>query len=180
MDMSDRACSAERCCCADWIAGLARDHAGRLAAMARREGVAASDALDVVQDAFGTLLDRPDLHVLRGQPDDAARLLTTIVRNAARNLRRRHYHARPHVELEAAELAAPVPPPDEAMAQAATVGQLAGCMARLGDVYRQIVTLRVLEELSGDEAARALGLTANHVAVLLHRARKELERCMNA
>jgi len=30
------------------------------------------------------------------------------------------------------------------------------------------------------EAARALGLTTNHVAVLLHRARKELERCMQA
>jgi RNA polymerase sigma-70 factor (ECF subfamily) len=51
-------------------------------------------------------------------------------------------------------------------------------MAQLGDVHRQIVTLRVLEELSGEEAARALGLTANHVNVLLHRARKELERCM--
>ncbi|HEY0194297.1 MAG TPA: hypothetical protein VGC42_24445, partial [Kofleriaceae bacterium] len=84
--MSDRACSAERCCCADWIAELARDHAGRLASIARREGVAASDALDVVQDAFGSLLDRSDLHALRDRPGDAARLLTAIVRNAARNL----------------------------------------------------------------------------------------------
>jgi hypothetical protein len=32
-----------RCCCSD---GLARDHAGRLAAIARREGLTASDALD--------------------------------------------------------------------------------------------------------------------------------------
>jgi RNA polymerase sigma-70 factor (ECF subfamily) len=47
-------------------------------------------------------------------------------------------------------------------------------------VHRQIVTLRVLEELSGEEAAKELGLTTNHVAVLLHRARKELERCMLA
>jgi RNA polymerase sigma-70 factor (ECF subfamily) len=58
--------------------------------------------------------------------------------------------------------------------------QLAGCLSELGDVHRQIVTLRVLEELSGEEAARALGLTPNHVAVLLHRARKQLERCMQA
>ncbi|HEY0195744.1 MAG TPA: sigma-70 family RNA polymerase sigma factor, partial [Kofleriaceae bacterium] len=141
---------------------------------------AASDALDVVQDAFGSLLDRSDLHALRDRPGDAARLLTAIVRNAARNLRRRHYRARPHVELEEAGLAAAAPRPDEAMAQAATVDQLAGCMARLADVQRQIVTLRVLEELSGEEAAHELGLTANHVAVLLHRARKELERCMAA
>jgi RNA polymerase sigma-70 factor (ECF subfamily) len=38
----------------------------------------------------------------------------------------------------------------------------------------------VLEELSGDEAAEALGVTPGHVAVLLHRARKQLERCMTA
>ena len=36
-----------------------------------------------------------------------------------------------------------------------------------------------LEELSGDEAAAALGVTPGHVAVLLHRARKQLERCMS-
>src|ERR1044071_6901286 len=72
-----------RCCCSDWIAGLARDHAGRLAAIARREGATASDALDVVQDAFHTLLGRPDIAALRTRPDDAARLLTAIVRNAA-------------------------------------------------------------------------------------------------
>jgi RNA polymerase sigma-70 factor (ECF subfamily) len=166
------------CCCGDWIAGLARDHAGRLAAIARREGIGASDALDVVQDAFHTLLGRPDVARLRSDPGGAARLLATIVRNAARNLRRRHHHARPHVDLAASELVAPEPRPDAALEQAITATQLVGCMARLGDVHRQIVTLRVLEEVSGDEAARALGLTTNHVAVLLHRARKELERCM--
>jgi RNA polymerase sigma-70 factor (ECF subfamily) len=166
------------CCCGDWVAGLARDHAGRLAALARREGVGAADALDVVQDAFHTLLARPDVARLRTQPDDAARLLATIVRNAARNLRRRHHNARPHVDVAASELAADGPRPDDALDHAITATQLVGCMSQLGDVHRQIVTLRVLEELSGDEAARALGLTANHVAVLLHRARKELERCM--
>jgi RNA polymerase sigma-70 factor (ECF subfamily) len=166
------------CCCGDWVAGLARDHAGRLAAIARREGVGASDALDVVQDAFHTLLARPDVMRLRSRPDDAARLLAVIVRNAARNLRRRHHNARPHVDVASSELAAADPRPDDALARAITATQLVGCMAQLGDVHRQIVTLRVLEELSGEQAAQALGLTANHVAVLLHRARKELERCM--
>jgi RNA polymerase sigma-70 factor (ECF subfamily) len=170
----------EQCCCGDWIAGLARDHAGRLAAIARREGVSASDALDLVQDAFHMLLGRPDIAALRTRRGDAARLLSVIVRNAARNLRRRHHHARPHVDLEAEAIAAGEPLPDDALDQAATVVQLAGCLSQLGDVHRQIVTLRVLEELSGEEAARALGLTPNHVAVLLHRARKELERCMQA
>jgi RNA polymerase sigma-70 factor, ECF subfamily len=169
---------APACCCGDWVAGLARDHAGRLAAIARREGVGASDALDVVQDAFHRLLARPDVASLRTRPAEAARLLAVIVRNAARNLRRRHHHARPHVDVSTSALATAEPRPDDALAHAITATQLVGCMAQLGDVHRQIVTLRVLEELSGEEAARELGLTANHVAVLLHRARKELERCM--
>jgi RNA polymerase sigma-70 factor (ECF subfamily) len=166
------------CCCSDWISGLARTHAGRLAGIARREGVSAADALDVVQDAFHTLLRRPDSDALRDRPDDAARVLATITRNAARNLRRRHHHARPHVDIEATDLATGHPTPDEALDQAVTAQQLDGCMARLGDVHRHVVTLRVLEELSGDEAAKTLGLTTGHVAVLLHRARKQLEQCM--
>jgi RNA polymerase sigma-70 factor (ECF subfamily) len=178
--MADSTCPPAQCCCADWITGLARDHAGRLAGLARREGVSPSDALDVVQDAFHMLLGRPDISALRSRPADAARLLSVIVRNAARNLRRRHHLARPHIALEDEVLAAGEPRPDDALDQAATVVQLAGCLSELGDVHRQIVTLRVLEELSGEEAARALGLTANHVAVLLHRARKQLERCMQA
>ncbi|HEX3763144.1 MAG TPA: sigma-70 family RNA polymerase sigma factor [Kofleriaceae bacterium] len=169
-----------RCCCSDWIAGLARDHAGRLAAIARREGLTASDALDVVQDAFHTLLGRPDTAALRSRPDDAARLLAAIVRNAARNQRRRHHRARPHVELDPEQLRAPGLRADDALEHVAAAVQLVGCMSQLGDVHRQIVTLRVLEELSGEEAAHALGLTPNHVAVLLHRARKQLERCMQA
>jgi RNA polymerase sigma-70 factor (ECF subfamily) len=169
---------APACCCGDWVAGLARDHAGRLASVARREGVGASDALDVVQDAFQTLLARADVAALRDRPEDAVRLLAVIVRNAARNLRRRHHHARPHIDVAASDLATAEPRPDDALAQAITATQLVGCMAQLGDVHRQIVRLRVLEELSGQEAAEALGLTPNHVAVLLHRARKELERCM--
>ncbi len=159
---------------------LARDHAGRLAALARREGVTPSDALDVVQDAFHTLISRPDSLALRDRPDDAARVLAAIVRNAARNLRRRHHHARPHVEVDDEVLAAREPPPDAALAQAETQAQLVGCMAKLGDAHRHVITLRVLEELSGEEAARALGVTAGHVAVLLHRARKQLEQCMSA
>ena len=169
-----------QCCCGDWISHLARDHAGRLAAIARREGAGAADALDVVQDAFHTLLARPDIAILREKPDDAARVLTVIVRNAARNLRRRHHNSKPHVDSDDVELASRVPDPEQQLEDAVTASQLAGCMAKLGDAHRHVVTLRVLEELSGDEAARELGVTPGHVAVLLHRARKQLEACMIA
>ena len=167
-----------KCCCADWVSVLARDHAGRLAALARREGVTANDALDVVQESFHTLLSRPDVQALRERPDDAARVLSAITRNAARNLRRRHHNAKPHVDVDEQALTAREPDPEQALEHAATQAQLAGCMAKLGDAHRHVITLRVLEELSGEEAARELGVTAGHVAVLLHRARKQLERCM--
>ena len=168
------------CCCADWAAGIARAHAGKLAAIARYEGVNAADALDVVQDAFHTFLSRPDAEELRGRPGEAERLLATITRNAARNLRRRHHNARPHVDIDEAELAGAAPSPIEALESATTAAQLVGCMAGLAEVHRHVITLRVLEELSGEEAAAELGLTANHVGVLLHRARKQLEQCMLA
>ena len=160
------------CCCADWIGHLAREHAGRLAAVARREGAGAIDALDLVQDAFHTLLERPEAVTLRDRPDEAARLLSAIVKNAARNARRRHHRARPHEDLD---IPVEVNPPDPLEHE-----RLGRCMAKLGEVHRHVITLRVLEELSGDEAARELGVTANHVGVLLHRARKQLEDCMLA
>lgn len=157
------------CCCETWIAELARAHTRRLAAIARREGVPAADALDIVQDAFHTLL------AMGTRPDEPGRVLAAIVRNAARNARRRHHRAKPHVDVDAAALAITPAPPDPFER-----AQLAGCMTELADVHRDVIALRVLEELSGDEAAAALGLTPGHVAVLLHRARKQLERCMQA
>src|SRR5437870_3041272 len=122
------------CCCAEWVAGLAREHAGRMAAIARREGVAAADVLDVVQDAFQTLLQRPEVERVRERPDEAARLLAAIVRNAARNARRRHRHAKPHHEIDEATLASDAAGPEAAVGNAETAAQLVGCMARLGEV----------------------------------------------
>jgi RNA polymerase sigma-70 factor (ECF subfamily) len=157
-------------CCCDWISELARAHARRLAAVARREGLDATDALDAVQDAFHTLLLRPDLR----ERADVDRVLVTITRNAARNMRRKHHRSKPHVEAE-------IPGddrPDAALDRAEQTQQLSICMARLGDAHRHVITLRVLEQLTSAEAAAALGVTANHVGVLLHRARKELADCM--
>jgi RNA polymerase sigma-70 factor (ECF subfamily) len=167
------------CGCSDGIGDLARGHARRLAAVARREGLSGDDALDAVQEGFRTLLGREDMAALRERPDEAALVLTTMVKNAARNLRRRHHRAAPHRELDDGDLV-DERRADEAVAQAADVAQLTGCMAGLPEVHRHVVAMRVLEEVSGPDTAKALGLTPGHVAVLLHRARKQLERCMSA
>jgi RNA polymerase sigma-70 factor, ECF subfamily len=49
-------------------------------------------------------------------------------------------------------------------------------VAELPDLYRQVFTLRDLEELNVEETADALGISANVVKVRLHRARIMLQK----
>jgi len=53
---------------------------------------------------------------------------------------------------------------------------LRGAVAGLPDIYRQVFTLRDLEELNVEETAQALGINANVVKVRLHRARILLQK----
>ncbi len=48
-------------------------------------------------------------------------------------------------------------------------------LAKLDAVYREVITLSVLDELSPREIAHMLGLTANVVSVRLHRGMKQLK-----
>ncbi len=49
-------------------------------------------------------------------------------------------------------------------------------VAELPDIYRQVFTLRDLEELNVEETAQALGITPGAVKVRLHRARMMLQK----
>lgn len=162
-----------------WITQLARDHTSALARLARAEGLLAEDALDAVQEAFETMLRLPQARSLVGAKEDSRLLLGAIVRNAARNMRRRHHRARPHVEFTEAALAEGAEPTVEALIQRAEAHARAqGCVDRLGEIQRRVVVLRMLDEVSGTAAAAELDLQPGHVAVLLHRARQALLRCM--
>lgn len=162
-----------------WVTRLVRDHQAALIGVARAEGLSATDALDAAQEAFHTLLGLPQGRSLAAEDEDARGLLVVLTRNAARNMRRRHHRARPH---EGAEVATALPdetPTVEALIERAEEHvTLLGCVNRLGEVQRNVVTLRMLEELSNDEVAEQLQISRNHVAVLLHRAKKALLDCM--
>lgn len=161
-----------------WVSELAREHTRRLAQLASAEGLSATDAVDAVQEAFHTFLSLPQARSLAFDTDDSAKLLTVIVRNAARNMRRRHHRSRAHddiSDLEQPDHAASV---EELLAKADEHVRLLGCINVLGEVQRNVVTLRMLEEMSGHDVAEQLKLEPGHVAVLLHRAKKELERCL--
>jgi RNA polymerase sigma-70 factor (ECF subfamily) len=162
-----------------WVSELARVHSRGLAAAARKEGLGPEDALDAVQEAFQTFLLLPQARSLVEEPRGSASLLGVLVRNAARNMRRRHHRAIPHEPLEdEPPLAADEVSVDEAVERAEEHVRLLGCVNHLAKMQRQVVRLRMLQELSGLETAEELGLAPGRVAVLLHRAKKALLECL--
>jgi RNA polymerase sigma-70 factor (ECF subfamily) len=163
-----------------WVSDLARQHTRALSGIARAEGLSLDDALDAVQEAFQTFLNLPEARTLVGREQDSRRLLSTIVRNVARNMRRRAFRRLPHDGLsDRSEIADDVPGVDELLARAEDELRLMGCVSKLSDIHQRVVRLRMLEELSGDDVARELGLRPDHVATLLYRAKKELFRCVS-
>ncbi len=162
-----------------WVSDLARAHTAPLSRVARAEGLSADDALDAVQEAFHTFLGLPEAQVLIGDEDASRRLLTAVVRNAARNMRRRAFRRLPHDTLDTApEIADASPGADDLLARTEEELKLMWCVSRLSDVQQRVVRLRMLEELSGHDVARELDLRADHVATLLYRAKRELCRCV--
>ena len=162
-----------------WVARLVHQHRAYLLRVARGEGLGPEDAFDAVQEAFQTFLTLPAARALSPACDDAGKMLTTIARNAARNQRRRAAVARPHDSDDAALAAlATSASVEEMLADAENEVRLRGCVESLGDTQRMVVTLRMLDEVAGEDVARTLGVTPGHVAVLLHRAKANLLACM--
>jgi RNA polymerase sigma-70 factor (ECF subfamily) len=163
-----------------WVGRLVHDHRGGLLAVARAEGLAPEDAFDAVQEAFRTLLTLPAARALVDARDDSRNLLVAVTRNLARNRRRLAAVARPHDSDAALLSALPAADPtvEDLLSAAEDQVRLRGCVAGLGEMQRAVVTLRMLDEIDGEDVAGALGITPGHVAVLLHRAKASLLACM--
>ena len=164
----------------EWVTQLVHTHRARLYRVAGREGLREEDSFDAVQDAFHTFLLLPQARQLVGSHVDSLKLLSVLVRNHARNLRRKHSTSRPHDSGDEtlALLPADAQPVDELIAQAEDFALMIGCLDTLGKVQRSVVSLRMLDEVPGEDVARMLGLPSSHVAVLLHRAKQNLRSCM--
>jgi len=162
-----------------WVGRLVHAHRGHLLRVARREGLAPEDAFDAVQEAFQTFLTLPSARTLVDLPDDSHKLLIGIARNAARNRRRLAAVARPHESEKSVLEALPAPSSTAEDLLAALEAQLRlrGCVQGLGEMQRAVVTLRMLDEVDGENVARTLGIAPGHVAVLLHRAKANLLAC---
>jgi RNA polymerase sigma-70 factor (ECF subfamily) len=120
------------------------------------------DVDDLVQDVFLAALQR--LATLKA-PVAFGGWLAAIARNRATDHHRRE---RPAVPVEVADLPAPEREPTEALAVLATIRSLP-------ETYRETLTLRLVEGMTGPEIARRTGLTEGSVRVNLHRGMKQLK-----
>jgi RNA polymerase sigma-70 factor, ECF subfamily len=163
-----------------WVTQLVHCHRKRLLRAVQREGLRTEDALDCVQDAFHSFLVLPQARLLVDSPEDSAKLLTVLAKNLARNRRRRHDRARPHLGDDEVLAALPTDTAtaDQLVAQSEAYALMVGCVATLSQLQRTVVSLRLVDEVPGEDAARLLGISPGHLAILLHRAKKQLRSCL--
>jgi RNA polymerase sigma-70 factor (ECF subfamily) len=161
---------------------LLRGRRSALLSAAREAGVGPEDALECVQEALCTWLRAERDGALPAPPGARAAAAFTMVRNAANNARRRHHHSRPHVPAYddgPGAVAADDPSPEALVARAEETVRLRACVANLCTIQRAVVTLRLLEERSGEDVAETLGLSRGYVDVLVHRAKAAIRSCMS-
>lgn len=125
---------------------------GVLLASARQD-----DVQDLVQDVFFRALRQ--IHTLR-EPAAFGGWIATMARNEARM---HHRSAKPTEELSD-QLPGPAPAP---MADALAMDVIRALRA-LPERYREPLTLRLVEQMGGEEIAQKLGLTHGTVRVYLH------------
>jgi RNA polymerase sigma-70 factor (ECF subfamily) len=125
-----------------------------------------SDVPDLAQEVFLQALRR--LSTLR-DPEAFGGWLAALARNAARDHYRRPAQRAPRVELDDNLEAAAVPP-----GQAAEALAVLAAIRALPRAYRETLTLRLIEGMTGPEIAAQTGLTPESVRVNLHRGMKKL------
>lgn len=160
------------------LTDLARRKRAELVRIAQREGVSAEDAVECVQDALCAFLQVALKRQLPADPAEWSPFLTGVVRNAARNRRRRHHVARPHEDVDAVPRAADEASAEKLVAAAEEHVRLRACVDQLCETQKAVVMLRLLEELPGEDVAASLGISRGYVDVLLHRAKASLRVCM--
>jgi len=161
---------------------MVRLYGGRLIAVARRFTRSDEDAQDVVQSAYLNALRA--LHHFEGTAQLSTWLHRIVVNTALMKLRSQR--RKPEESIEAllpafgedghhveqfSEWSAPA---DRLLEREETRAVVRACIDELPDGYRVVLILRDIEELSTQDTAERLGITATAVKVRLHRARQAL------
>jgi len=142
-----------------------------------------ADAEDGAQEAVINAYRH--LASFRGEAKFSTWLTTIAINEGRKRLRKAKTAAEESIEEEAEGHEGDYTPapltdwreiPLEALERKEIREALRGAVAELPDIYRQVFTLRDLEELNVEETAQALGINANVVKVRLHRARILLQK----
>jgi RNA polymerase sigma-70 factor (ECF subfamily) len=150
-----------------------------LFSMVRNEADAEDGAQEAVINAYRHLKS------FRGDAKFSTWLTTIAINEGRKRLRKAKTAAEESIEDEAEGHVGDYTPtpltdwreiPLEALEREEIREALRGAVAELPDIYRQVFTLRDLEELNVEETAQALGINANVVKVRLHRARILLQK----
>jgi RNA polymerase sigma-70 factor, ECF subfamily len=161
------------------LAVLVRAYHDRVHRFGRRVCRDGHDGDDAVQEAFTKLVTRPDVV----NDPSALSWLMTVVRHACLRLLRPFRRAgRPlgdHVDEGEAVASSPVDA-QQALERWELVQRVHAAIATLEQPYREVLVMRDLEGLTGEETCHALGLELATMKTRLHRARgklrQELER----
>jgi RNA polymerase sigma-70 factor (ECF subfamily) len=149
-------------------------HGDALFRYARRTCGSDRDGEDALQD--GLLAAWRGARTFRGEASARTWLFQVVIHACRRRTRRRAGEPERHDRVEAAEaLAADERPADERVAAAQQGAALERALGALDAEAREVLLLRDVEGLSGDEAAAALGLGLAAMKSRLHRARLELK-----
>ena len=166
---------------------LVRQHSMPLLRVARRILRSEEDARDAVQDAFISA------YKSIGRFASSSRLSTwlhrIVVNTSLMRLRTQRRHPEEDIEahlprfLEDGHQVEPSvawsEPADEMVQREEVRGIVRAAIDRLPEQYRIVLLLRDIEEMTTEETAEALGITANAVKIRLHRARQALRTLLD-
>jgi RNA polymerase sigma-70 factor (ECF subfamily) len=164
----------------DALGLLVRAHHDRVYRFGRRVCRDQHDAEDAVQEAFVALARRRDVVADTG----ALSWLMTVVRNACRRMLRPFAQQRRALGVpipdEAAErVVSSALDPQQALERWELVNAVHTAIAALPRGQREVLVLRDLEGLSGEETATALGLELDAMKTRLHRGRAALRAALS-
>ena len=143
-----------------------------------------SDAEDVAQEAF--LRAFRNLASFRGESKFGTWLISITLNEARRRLRRQNILYMESLD-EPREGETRISPallrdwreiPSEALERREERALLEEAIDRLSPIYREVLVLRDIEEMSIEETSIALAISASSVKVRLHRARMTLQKCL--
>ena len=159
------------------LAELVRAHHDRVYRFGLRVCRDGFDADDAVQEAFSTLARRPEV----ARDPSVVSWLMTVVRNACARMlrpfiRERRVLGERLIDVDAVPIESD--DPERALVRWRLVHAVHQAIASLDHASREVLVMRDLEGLSGDEVSAALGLTTAAMKTRLHRARKELRRLL--